>query len=191
MQIGLFFGSFNPIHIGHLAIASYAAQFGELDQVWFVVSPHNPFKEKRSLLKAHHRLAMVRAAIDDISYLSVSDIELALPQPSYTINTLAHLEEKYPQHQFSLLIGSDNLAGFPKWKNHELILERHQLLVYPRVGSEPSILLKHPHVQEISAPQVEISSTFIRTSIFEGKDVRCFMPERAWLYLEKMNFYKP
>ena len=144
MHIGLFFGSFNPIHVGHLSIAGYMAQFTDLDQVLFVVSPHNPLKEKKSLLKGHHRLAMVNAAIDDILYLRATDIEFSLPQPSYTVNTLVHLSEKYPQHKFSLIMGSDNLQSLDKWKNYEVILSNHSILVYPRPGSAKSAFDNHP-----------------------------------------------
>lgn len=190
MHIGLFFGSFNPIHIGHMAIASYMAQFTDLEQVWFVVSPHNPLKAKQSLLKDYHRLAMVKAAIENIPYLKASDIEFALPQPSYTINTLAHLEEKYPQHQFSLILGSDNLTSFHKWKNHDILLERHFFYVYPRPDVEPTPWHSHPKVRLIDAPRMDISSTFIRNLIPQGKDAQCFMPMHAWQYLDEMNFYR-
>lgn len=191
MRVGLYFGSFNPIHVGHLAIAGYFAQFTDLDQVWFVVSPHNPFKDKKSLLKGHHRLAMVRAAIEECSYLQASDIEFNLPQPSYTCITLAHLEEKFPRCQFSLIMGSDSLESFPKWRNAEAMLERYRLMVFPRLGHEGGALRAHPSVYWAEgAPKIELSSTMIRNAISEGKDVRCFMPERAWRYLDEMNFYK-
>jgi len=131
MNIGLFFGSFNPVHIGHIAIAGYLAQFTELDQVWMVVSPHNPLKEKSSLLADYHRMAMLKLAIEHTPYLKASDVEFHLPQPSYTVNTLAHLEEKYPAHRFMLILGSDNLQSFMKWKNHEVILKRYKMIVYP------------------------------------------------------------
>lgn len=190
MQIGLFFGSFNPIHIGHLAISSYMAQFTDLSQVWFVVSPHNPLKEKKALLKDYHRLAMVKAAVENIPYLSASDIEFSLPKPSYTVNTLAHLEEKYPQHTFSLILGSDNLISFHKWKNHEVIVERHNLYIYPRPNVALTPWHTHPKVNIIEAPRMDVSSTFIRQLINEGKDAKCFMPKEAWEYLDEMNFYK-
>jgi nicotinate-nucleotide adenylyltransferase len=191
MRIGLYFGSFNPIHVGHLAIAGYFAQFTDLEQVWFVVSPHNPFKEKKSLLKGHHRLAMVRAAIEDCSYLQASDIEFNLPQPSYTCITLAHLEEKFPRNQFSLIMGSDSLETFPNWRNAEAMLERYRLMVFPRLGHDGGTLRNHRAVfWAAEAPQIELASTMIREAIANGKDVRCFMPERAWHYLDEMNFYK-
>ena len=191
MRVGLYFGSFNPIHMGHLAIAGYFAQFTELDEVWFVVSPHNPFKEKKSLLKGYHRLALVRAAIEDCSYLKASDIEFGLPQPSYTAHTLACLEEKYPQHQFHLIMGSDSLESFSQWRNAEFMLAHYRLMVFPRQGHDGGILRSHTAVYWAQgAPQIELSSTMIRNAISEGKDVRCFMPERAWKYLDEMNFYK-
>jgi nicotinate-nucleotide adenylyltransferase len=191
MRIGLYFGSFNPIHVGHLAIAGYFAQFTDLEQVWFVVSPHNPFKEKKSLLKGHHRLAMVRAAIEDCSYLQASDIEFNLPQPSYTCITLAHLEEKFPRNQFSLIMGSDSLETFPNWRNAEAMLERYRLMVFPRLGHDGGTLRNHRAVfWAAEAPQIELASTMIRQAIANGKDVRCFMPERAWHYLDEMHFYK-
>ena len=190
MKVGLFFGSFNPIHNGHMAIAGYMAQYTDLDQVWFVVSPHNPLKEKKSLLKGYHRLAMVQAATEDIDYLKASDIEFGLPLPSYTTVTLAYLSEKYPGHQFALIIGSDNLENFHKWKNYEVILNNYQLYVYPRTGHTDHALLQHPSIILTQAPQVELSSTFIRDSISNQKDVRCFMPEKAWVYMHEMNFYK-
>lgn len=190
MHIGLFFGSFNPIHNGHLAIAGYMAQFTELDQVWFVVSPHNPFKEKKSLLKGYHRLAMVNAAVEDISYLRGSDIEFGLSQPSYTINTLVHLIEKYPNDEFSLIMGSDNLVHLKKWKNYEEILKHHKIYVYPRPSHSTSDLENHSSVIITKAPLMEISSTFIRNLIAESKDACPFMPFKAWEYLDEMNFYK-
>ena len=190
MHIGLYFGSFNPVHIGHLAIAGYLAQFTDLEQVWLVVSPHNPLKEKSSLLKDHHRLAMVNAAVEDIPYIRSSDIEFSLPQPSYTVNTLAYLKEKYPQHRFSLIMGSDNLAGFKNWKNYEIILQEYQLYVYPRQGFDPGSLNLHPAVVHVNAPQIELSSTMIRQAVKGKKDVRCFMPIKAWEYMREMHFYE-
>lgn len=191
MHVGLFFGSFNPLHIGHLAIAGYMAEFTNLDHVWLVVSPHNPLKKKESLLKDHHRLAMLRAALEDIPYLKPSDVEFGMPQPSYTINTLIYLEEKYPQHTFSLILGSDNLNSFMKWKNAELILKHHQLFVYPRKGFDGGELRNHESVNWISeAPEMEISSTFIRNSVKEKKDIRYLMPVAAWEYMKEMHFYE-
>jgi nicotinate-nucleotide adenylyltransferase len=190
MKIGLFFGSFNPIHIGHMAIANYMAEFTDLDQVWFVVTPHNPLKKKSSLLADNHRLALVRAAIGDAGKYKASNIEFKLPQPSYTVNTLAHLSEKYPQHHFALILGSDNLATFPKWKNYEHILSEYQLYVYPRPESDGGELKLHPRVTLVPAPFMDISSTFIRESIKAKKNVCFFMPLPAYEYLKEMHFYE-
>lgn len=190
MHIGLFFGSFNPIHIGHMAIANYMVEFTDMDQLWFVVSPHNPLKEKKSLLSQQQRLYMVNAAVEDFPKFKSSNIEFDLPQPSYTVNTLAHLKEKYPQHTFSLIIGQDNLVTFDKWKNHEEILRQFKLFVYPRPNCEKSKFDTHPSVVFTKAPMMDISSTFIRNAIKEKKDVRLFLPEKVWEYVESMNFYK-
>jgi nicotinate-nucleotide adenylyltransferase len=192
MKVGLFFGSFNPIHVGHLVIANHIAEYSDLDQVWFVVTPHSPFKKKSTLLDNNHRYQMVDRAIEDYPKLRVSDIEFKLPQPNYTLNTLIYLEEKYPNHDFCLIMGKDNLNNFHKWKNYELILERHEIYVYPRV-SKDSIKTKfddHNNIQFIKAPIMELSSTFIRNSIKNGKDVRPMLPENVWTYLDEMSFYK-
>jgi len=191
MHVGLFFGSFNPVHIGHLAIAGYLAQFTNLDAVWLVVSPHNPLKEKSSLLPDYHRLAMLSRAIENMPYLKASDVEFKLPQPSYTINTLAHLQEKHPTHEFSLILGSDNLQSFKKWKNYEAILEYYRILVYPRPGFDGGSLKNHPQVSfAIDVPQMDITSTFIRQAVKAKKDVCGFMPEAAWKYMREMHFYE-
>ena len=192
MKVGLFFGTFNPIHIGHLAIANHIVEFSDLDQVWFVVTPQSPFKTKQSLLDNYQRLQMVFLAAEDYPKLKPSNIEFNLPQPNYTVNTLAHLYEKFPDHTFALIMGEDNLKSFHKWKNHEVILENHELYVYPRISSEKSEneLLKSKRVHLIDAPIMEISSTFIRNSIKEGKNIRPLLPEKVWQYLDEMNFYK-
>lgn len=191
MKIGLYFGTFNPVHIGHIAIAGFMAQFAGLDQVWLVVSPQNPLKDKKSLLKDYHRLAMLRAALDDYSYIKASDVELHLPVPSYTTTTLAHLEEKHPEHTFSLIMGSDNLESLHKWKNYEVILEHYDLYVYPRPGHEGGLLRHHPRVHWMAlAPQFNISATFIRESVKTKKDIRYLMPEKAWQYMQEMHFYE-
>ena len=162
MKIGLFFGSFNPIHIGHMAIANYMAEFTDLNQVWFVVSPQSPLKKKTSLLADHHRLQLVRLAIGDSLKYKASNIEFQLPKPSFTVNTLAHLTEKYPQHSFCLIMGSDNLNTFHKWKNYEHILNEHQLYIYPRPDSDGGSLKDHPNVKYVQAPFMDISATFLR-----------------------------
>ncbi len=190
MHIGLFFGSFNPIHIGHMAIANYMVEFTDMDQLWFVVSPQNPLKEKKTLLGQNQRLYMVNVAVEDFPKFKSSNIEFDLPQPSYTVNTLAHLKEKYPKHKFSLIIGQDNLATFDKWKNHEEILKQFKLYVYPRPDAGKSKFDKHPNVILTDAPMIDISSTFIRDAIKKKKDVRFFLPEKAWEYVDSMNFYK-
>ncbi len=190
MHIGLFFGSFNPIHIGHMAIANYMVEFTDMDQLWFVVSPQNPLKEKKTLLGQQQRLYMVNVAVEDFSKFKSSNIEFDLPQPSYTVNTLAHLKEKYPQHKFSLIIGQDNLVTFDKWKNYEEILKQFKLFVYPRPNCGESPFDSHPNVIFTQAPMMDISSTFIRNAIKEKKDIRFFLPEKAWEYVDSMNFYK-
>ena len=190
MHIGLFFGSFNPVHIGHMALANYMASFTDLQQVWFVVSPHNPLKQKASLLDQNQRLHLVNLAIGDHVNLKSSTVEFNLPQPSYTVNTLAHLAGKYPQHRFSLIIGEDNLSSFTKWKNYEYILAHHTLYVYPRPGCVRTTLHDHAHVVITEAPLIEVSSTFIRNALRSGKDVSFFVPFKVWEYLDEMSFYK-
>ena len=190
MKIGLFFGSFNPVHNGHLVIAAYMAEFTDLDQVWLVVSPHNPLKAENSLLQDYHRLTLVTLGIGGYRKLKASKIEFGLPKPSYTIHTLNHLREKQPEHTFVLILGSDNLEGFKKWKNWELILEQHELYVYPRPGSDGGALKDHPHVKHIDAPLMEISSSFIRQAIRNKKDVRFMLPETVFNYIEEMHFYE-
>ncbi len=190
MHIGLFFGSFNPIHIGHMVLANYMAEFTDIEKVWFVVSPHNPLKQKKSLLDQNQRLHMVNLAIGDSDLFKSSNIEFSLSQPSYTINTLAHLKEKYPQHTFSLIIGQDNLTSFHKWKNHEEILNQHKLYVYPRPSSDSCEFEAHPNVILTQAPLVEISSTFIRASLMDKKIMSGFLPESVWKYIDEMSFYR-
>ncbi len=189
-KIGLFFGSFNPIHVGHMLLANYMLSFTDLDEVWFVISPHNPLKDKQSLLAQNHRLYMVKLAIENHPKFKASDVEFKLSQPSYTIHTLIHLEEKYPKKNFSLIMGMDNLQNFHKWKNHEQILANHSIYVYPRQHTEAGAFAKHPNVIITQAPVVEISSSFIRKAILDKKDVSCFMPEKVAAYVSEMNFYK-
>jgi len=192
MKIGLYFGSFNPIHIGHLVIANHLAEYSDLDQIWFVVTPHNPFKKKSSLLDNFQRLEMVYRATQDYTKLKPSDIEFNLPQPNYTINTLVHLQEKHPDYAFSLIMGEDNLKSFHKWKNYELILENHHIYVYPRISKDrvETQFDGHKNIHVIDAPIMELSSTFIRKSIKSGKNVQPMLPQHVWEYLDEMNFYK-
>jgi nicotinate-nucleotide adenylyltransferase len=190
MHIGLFFGSFNPIHIGHTALANYMLSFTDMDEVWIVVSPHNPLKNKHQLLNQHQRLHLVNLAIDDFNKLKSCDIEFNLSQPSYTIHTLTHLKEKYPQHQFSLIMGQDNLQTFDKWKNYEEILRRFQIYVYPRPLSISSSFDAHPNVHLTQAPLIEISSTFIRKAIKEKRDIRFFVAPKVWEQIDAMHFYR-
>ena len=196
MEIGLYFGSFNPIHVGHLAIANYMVEFTGIDQIWFVVSPHNPLKEKSTLLADHHRLEMVRLAIGDDGRFRASDIEFKLPRPSYTIDTLAYLEDRYPDKSFSLIMGSDNLITIKKWKNYLEVIQNYQLYVYPRPGylstpsqlKELSRLARKIHLTE--APMMEISSAFIRKSIREKKDMNHLLSPRVYEYIKEMHFYE-
>ncbi len=188
-KIGLYFGTFNPIHIGHLIIANHMANYTNLDEVWFVVSPHNPFKNKNNLLDDYARLELVHRAIKDFDRLRVTDIEFGLSQPSYTVNTLVHLSEKYPYHSFSLIMGGDNLNTFHKWKNYETILNNHELYVYPRLATMPGSLDNHEKVNLVGAPIMQISSSFIRNAIRNKKDVRAMLPESVWLHIDEMNYY--
>lgn len=190
LKIGLYFGTFNPIHIGHMAIANYLVEYTSIDQLWFVVSPQNPHKKKQKLLNDYHRLEMVHRAVGEDSRFRVSNIEFNLPKPSYTIDTLSYLNDQFPDHHFKIIMGSDNLEKFHKWKNYEEIFKNYGIIVYPRPGFEPS-KYELPSTTEIArAPQMEISSTFIRKAIREGKDVRHFLPQKAWEYLDEMNFYR-
>lgn len=204
MKIGLYFGTFNPIHVGHLVIANYMADFTDLDQVWLVVSPHNPLKDKSTLLADLHRLSLVREAILDNPKLRDCDVEFKLPKPSYTITTLTALKEKYPQHKFALIMGEDNLRTFHRWFNYEKVLEAHHIYVYPRVltmqeeaevqsisKDVKSDLIKHQHIHYCEdAPVMKVSSSFIRQAIKDKKDVRYLLTEPVFQYIDEMNFYK-
>jgi nicotinate-nucleotide adenylyltransferase len=189
-QVGLFFGSFNPIHIGHLAIANYLYSYTELEEIWMVISPHNPLKTKASLLNHSQRLYMVNVAIEDSPFLKASSIEFDLPQPSYTVNTLAHLKEIYPNITFSLIMGSDNLNSFHKWKNFEHILDNYKIFVYPRPGEIPLNYVNHPNIVITKAPQMDISSSFIRNAIKEKKNIQYFLTPTVWNFIDEMNLYK-
>tara|TARA_R110000868_G_scaffold82956_7_gene234043 strand:- start:27029 stop:27616 length:588 start_codon:yes stop_codon:yes gene_type:complete len=192
-RVGLYFGTFNPIHIGHLVIANHMVEFSDLDEVWFVVTPQSPFKVKKSLLDNHHRYQMVYEATKAYDKLKPSKIEFDLPQPNYTITTLVHLEEKYNgKYEFSLIMGEDNLKSFHKWKNYEAIIENYKIYVYPRVSKG---VIDHqfsgsPKIHKVDAPIMEISSTFIRTQHKKGKNIKPLVPQDVWKYMDEMNFYR-
>lgn len=188
-KVGLFFGSFNPVHVGHLIIANYMANYTELDEVWFVVSPQNPFKKKESLGNMYDRLEMVNLAIEDTDNLKVSAIEFGLPQPSYTIDTLTHLAEKYPSHDFVLIMGEDILETFSKWKNSDVILRDYHIYVYPRPGYSSNTLKEHPSITMTQTPMMELSSTFLRKSIKEGKNIKFYTPDKVLDFIEKKGLY--
>jgi len=189
-KIGLLFGSFNPVHIGHLIIAGHMLEFTDLNEIWFVISPHNPLKEKKSLLDDHHRLAMVNLAIEDNYQFRSSSIEFKLPQPSYTIDTLTHLFEKYPDKDLVLIMGSDNLSSLNKWKNYEQLLKHYKMYVYPRPGSDGGEFKNYPNVKMVNAPLMEISSAFIRNAIKDKKNVQYMLPPSVYEYILEMHFYE-
>jgi len=189
MKIGLFFGSFNPIHVGHLIIANTMAHTTDLEQVWFVVSPQNPFKKNKSLLHEFDRLKMVELAISDNPKLKSTDVEFALPKPSYTIDTLTVLAEKYPQHEFKLIMGEDNLVQFENWKNYDKILEYYELYVYPRPNTAAHNFKNHPKVKFVEAPLLDISATFIRNSIQNRKPIRYMVSDVVEEYIRWKGFY--
>jgi len=191
LKVGLYFGSFNPIHIGHMAIANYMVEYTSIDQLWFIVSPHNPLKNKSNLLNDYQRLDLVNLAIEDDNRFRASNIEFNLPKPSYTIDTLTYLKEKFADYKFIILMGSDNLESFHKWKNFKTIVQNYGIIVYPRPGFEQAKVLKHDNITIAKeAPLMEVSSSFIRNAIHEGKDVRHFLPQNVWKYVDEMNFYK-
>lgn len=188
-KIGIYSGSFNPIHHGHVMLANYLVEFSDLDELWFVVSPQNPLKKKEDLLDDDERLKMVKLAVADDPRFFVSDIEMHLPTPSYTINTLAALSEQYPDCRFVFICGMDSLQNFTNWREYQKILDNYELLVFPREGYDGGELVHHPSVSILKTPILEISSTFIRQCIKEGRDVRHFMPEKAFNYLKQNRFY--
>ncbi|GAB4403784.1 MAG: nicotinate (nicotinamide) nucleotide adenylyltransferase [Bacteroidia bacterium] len=189
MNIGLYFGSFNPIHVGHLILAQTALNLTALDAVWFVVSPQNPFKQKKNLLPAYDRLRMVELAIAGNDRLLASNVEFSLPQPSYTIDTLTHLRDTYRSYTFSLIMGQDNLQHLHKWKNHEALLKYYTLYVYPRIGTDPSPYDQHPSVRYFDAPLLNLSSTYIRETLREQLPVRYMVPDAVLDYLEQQRLY--
>lgn len=192
MKVGLYFGTFNPVHVGHLIIANHLVENSGLDQVWMVITPHNPLKKKKGLLPDYHRLQMVHLATQGYDKIIPSDIEFKLPQPNYTVHTLAHLKEKFPKYEFALIMGEDNLKSLPKWKNYETILEDYELFVYPRISQDdlPEELLYHPSIHRVAAPVIELSSTFIRESVKEGKNIRPMLDTKVWEYIDHNLFYK-
>ena len=191
MKVGLYFGTFNPIHVGHLIIANHFAEHSDLEEVWCVVTPQNPFKTKQSVLDNHQRLEMVYLATKEYPKIKPSDIEFQLPQPNYTVHSLAYLEEKYPKHEFALIMGEDNLASLPKWKNAEVLLDRYPIYVYPRkIEQSYAAVDSKGTIIKVDAPIIEISSSFIRKSIKSAENIRPLLPESVWVYLDEMNFYK-
>jgi len=196
VKVGLFFGSFNPVHIGHMAIAGFMKEYTDLDQVWFVVSPQNPLKNKETLLADHHRYYLVELAIGDNLSMRPSDIEFRRPVPSYTIDTMALLTEKYPDHKFSLILGEDNLNTLQKWKNADHLVKLYPLYVYPRrdpkknSGDMLKQILSKANIRWINAPMIDISGTFIRNGIRRGKDMSYFLHPAVWNYIVKMHFYE-
>ncbi len=189
MKIGLFFGSFNPIHTGHMIIANIVLETTDMEQVWFVVSPQNPFKKNKSLLSEQNRLDLVREAIYDDYNFRASDVEFNMPRPSYTVDTLTYLNEKHPEHRFRLIIGGDNLASFPKWKNYEVILKNYGLIVYPRPNAKTSDLLENSNVEFVAAPEVDISATLIRKLIRDKRSIKYLVPEGVRKLIEGRGYF--
>lgn len=192
-KVGLFFGSFNPIHIGHLILSNYIIEHSDMDELWIVVSPQNPFKEKKTLLNDHNRLDMVELAVKNYPKMRGSNIEFSLPKPSYTIDTLTYLKEKHPNYSFALIMGEDNLEGLKKWKNSERIINDYQIIVYPRYfdkKNEEAEYLQHENIKLINAPIIELSATEIRKMIKENKNVRPMLPPEVFEYLDGSSFYK-
>lgn len=189
MKVGLLFGSFNPVHVGHLIIANYMAQNTDLNQVWFVVSPQNPFKQSNTLLHEQDRLHMVRLAIDDNPRLNATDIEFNMPRPSYTIDTLAYLHQRYPSYEFVLIMGEDNLPTLPKWKNYEQLIGNYEIYVYPRSRIAQTELKNHPKVKLVPAPNLDLSATFIRDTVKAGKSIRYLVPEIVEDYIKAKKLW--
>lgn len=189
-KIGIYSGSFNPIHHGHVMLANYLVEFSDLDELWFVVTPQNPLKKKEDLLDDDERLKMVQLAIGDDPRIHVSDIEMHLSTPSYTINTLTALSEQYPDSEFVFVCGMDSLQNLKNWREYQKILDNYELLVFPREGYDGGELINYPSVTVLKTPILEISSTFIRQCIKEGRDVRHFMPEKAFLYMKEHRLYE-
>lgn len=190
MKVGLYFGSFNPIHHGHLIIANFILQSTDLDQVWFIVSPHNPLKPSSNLLNEYHRLFLVQLAIEGENKLRASDIEFKLPKPSYTVTTLTYLREKFPQQSFAIIMGSDSFQNLDKWKNHTHILGNYPIYVYVRPGHEQISAYSNANIHILKAPLLEISATHIRKNIKEGKSIRYLVPEKVMDEIERNGYYR-
>jgi nicotinate-nucleotide adenylyltransferase len=192
-KVGLFFGSFNPIHIGHLILANYILENSDMNEVWFVVSPQNPFKDKKTLLNDHNRLDMVELALKNYPNIKASNVEFSLPKPSYTIDTLVYLNEKYPKYSFSLIMGEDNLKSLHKWKNADYLIKNYHIIVYPRIPEDEAKVpeyQQHENISLIKAPIIELSATEIRNMIKENKNVRPMLPPEVFEYLDGSSFYK-
>jgi len=189
MKIGLYFGSFNPIHNGHLIIANFVLQHSDLDQVWFVISPQNPLKPATGLLNEYHRLYLIQAAIEGENRLKASDIEFRLPRPSYTIDTLTYLHEKYPEHDFAVIMGSDSFQNLPQWKNYQVILERYPIYVYVRSGFEKLASYPNASITALKAPLLQISATYIRNNMKAGKSIRYLVPDKVLEEIERNHYY--
>jgi len=190
MEIGLYFGSFNPIHHGHLIIASHILYNSDLDQLWFVVSPQNPLKQSAGLLNEYHRLYLVQLSVEEEKNMRAIDIEFKLPKPSYTIDTLTYLGEKYPDHSFSVIMGSDSFQNISRWKNYEQILKNYRIYIYPRSGSSEIETYPNGRITVVKAPILEISATQVRNNIKEGKSIRFLVPDKVREEIEKNGYYK-
>lgn len=189
MRVGLFFGSFNPIHTGHLIIANYIANYSEVKKVWFVVSPQNPLKKSNSLLNANHRKHLIDLSIEGETKLQSSNIEFKLPKPSYTIDTLTYLDEKYPHHDFSIIMGSDSFSNIRKWKNYEMLLNNYPIIIYQRPGFVVKDEMLTERISIMNAPLLEISSTVIRKMISEGKSIRYLVPDIVKEEIERQQYF--